>query len=461
MVTFERGKVSDLLDFKSGTVDRELFYSPELHELEQERVFARAWLFVGHESQIPNPDDYFVSRMGMESVILTRDHHGGIHVLLNTCRHRGMRVCRYDEGNTTSFSCPYHGWAYSTDGSLVEVPGGLIGVPQFATAYHGELKKQEWGLYAVPKMHNYKGAIFANWDENAPDFMEYLGDFKPYLDGLLDHRTGREGGSVVVGGVQKWRVPSNWKFSSENFAGDMYHGISHQSVELIGIGPGGRGQTRQGGARRGRSGSSGMAGITSFPELGHTARGAEPHFEEAYPFPQFNTPVGPNDQPEAVAKYFQEVYEQRKVNVAGKRVSWYGGNLFPNLSFHAQFPRTILISHPVSPTEMEMWRWFLVDDDAPQEVIDLARHHFMRYSGPGGMTEQDDMENWNYAAAASMGVIAKRLPYNYSQGLGHTNPGEVLDGAVVSDTMASEENARTLYRRWAQFMDADSWDDLR
>ena len=203
-----------------------------------------------------------------------------------------------------------------------------------------------------------------------------------------------------------------------------------------------------------------MSGITSFPALGHTARGNEPRVEEAYPFPRFNTPVGPLDNPEVVQAYFEKVYEERQTNVAGKPISFYGGNMFPNFSFHAQFPRTILVSHPVNAMEMEMWRWFLVDADAPKEVMDLARHHFMRYSGPGGMTEQDDMENWNYAAAASEGTIAKRYPYNYMQGVGHTIPAETLKGANVSDRGSSEENARTLYRRWAQFMDADSWDDL-
>src|SRR6266404_4138689 len=75
-------------------------------------------LFVGHESQIPNPGDFFVSSMGEESVILCRDRAGKVHVFLNSCRHRGMKVCRYDEGNTPVFTCPYHGWSYGTDGRL-------------------------------------------------------------------------------------------------------------------------------------------------------------------------------------------------------------------------------------------------------------------------------------------------------------------------------------------------------
>src|SRR6476620_5034816 len=84
--------------------------------------FSRAWLFSGHESQIPNPGDYAAARMGEEAVILCRDRTGAVHVFLNSCRHRGMEVCRYDDGNTTVFTCPYHGWSYGTDGALVGVP---------------------------------------------------------------------------------------------------------------------------------------------------------------------------------------------------------------------------------------------------------------------------------------------------------------------------------------------------
>ena len=128
MVQYVGGhSAKQMVNLETGVIDRDVFVSEDVYQRELEQVFARAWLFVGHESQVPNPDDFFVSRMGEESVILTRDRQGQIHVLLNTCRHRGMKVCRYDEGNTRTFSCPYHGWSYSTDGSLVSVPGELLG----------------------------------------------------------------------------------------------------------------------------------------------------------------------------------------------------------------------------------------------------------------------------------------------------------------------------------------------
>ena len=101
----------------------------------------------------------------------------------------------------------------------------------------------------------------------------------------------------------------------------------------------------------------------------------------------------------------------------------------------------------------------MVDKDAPEEVKDALRHYYMRYSGPGGMTEQDDMENWGYASAASKGVIARRYPYNYQQRIGKGTTEGPLPGLI--DSRITEQNVRCFYDRWADFMDASSWDDLR
>ena len=135
----KNGTARSLVDVETGRISREIFVSDELYQKEQEQLFARAWLFVGHESQISNPGDYFASCMGEESVILVRDRQQQVHVFLNTCRHRGMKVCRYDEGNATVFTCPYHGWSFATDGTLA-------GVPHLKEAYDEELDKSEWGL---------------------------------------------------------------------------------------------------------------------------------------------------------------------------------------------------------------------------------------------------------------------------------------------------------------------------
>src|SRR6266852_4639230 len=157
----EQGYRPGLVNMAAGQISREIFVNEEIYREELERLFARVWLFVGHESQIPNPGDYFVSGMGEESVILCRDRAGRIHVFLNSCRHRGMKVCRYDDGNTPIFTCPYHGWSYATDGKLA-------GVPLVKEAYGADFDRTRWGLIEVAQMQNYKGAVFATWDPDAP-----------------------------------------------------------------------------------------------------------------------------------------------------------------------------------------------------------------------------------------------------------------------------------------------------
>src|SRR6266568_4790483 len=144
------GYRAGLVDMATGQISREIFVNDEIYQEELERVFTRAWLFVGHESQF-----------------------------LNSCRHRGMKVCRYDEGNAAVLTCPYHGWSYSTDGRLV-------GVPYFREAYHGTLDRSAWGLVEVEQSYLYKGTVWATWDPEAPPFLEYLGDFVRYLDLTLD-----------------------------------------------------------------------------------------------------------------------------------------------------------------------------------------------------------------------------------------------------------------------------------
>lgn len=438
-------EIDKLVDVERGTGSREIFVDEEIYKSEQSRLFGRAWLLVGHESQVPNPDDFYVSRMGEESVILTRDRQGELHVLLNTCRHRGMKVCRYDEGNTRVFTCPYHAWSYSTDGNLVDRPGALVGVPGFKTHYHESLDKEEWGLIHVAQMRNYKGTIWATWDPKAPPLEEYLGTFRLWLDSALDHRDGRQGGSTTLVGIQKWRVKCNWKFAATNFIGDAAHGVSHKSVNMVGISPSGSG-------RRDKRAAGHYA--FGWPDLGHGGLGFSPRPEEEWEQGEVFARYP------AVSEYFRDVYARRAERLKGETHYQGKGTIFPNTSFHEDQPRTIIVHHPNGPNETEFWRYYLVDSDAPDEVKDTLRHYFMTYSGPGGMTEQDDLENWTYATDASRGVISRQYPYNYQQGLGYSEPYEGYPGAVWCGETVTEQNQLIWLKRWSEFMQGWNWDEL-
>ena len=107
----------------TGKLDRSIFVDEDVYQEELEKIFGRAWQMIGHTSLIPNPNDFFHTYMGEDPVILTRDNKGNLHAMLNMCRHRGNRIIRADDGNAKNFMCTYHGWTYTSDGSLEHVPG--------------------------------------------------------------------------------------------------------------------------------------------------------------------------------------------------------------------------------------------------------------------------------------------------------------------------------------------------
>ena len=139
-----------LVDVEQGLVSRRIFIEPEIYAQELEQIFARCWLFLCHESQIPQPGDFFSTSMGEDPVLVVRDSQGQVHAFLNVCRHRGNRLCRADLGNAATFTCAYHGWTYGNDGQLV-------GVPYLREAYHGELDRERWGLDARGAVRQLQG----------------------------------------------------------------------------------------------------------------------------------------------------------------------------------------------------------------------------------------------------------------------------------------------------------------
>ncbi len=113
----------DLSQFiQPGRVHRQIYTDPAIFELELERIFGVAWIYVGHESQVKNPGDYFRSFIGRKPVVLVRDAGGAIRVIHNQCAHRGSMVVANDKGNASEFQCCYHGWTYHLDGRLKAVP---------------------------------------------------------------------------------------------------------------------------------------------------------------------------------------------------------------------------------------------------------------------------------------------------------------------------------------------------
>jgi phenylpropionate dioxygenase-like ring-hydroxylating dioxygenase large terminal subunit len=424
-----------LVDNERGLLDRRMFVDPDVYQQELEKIFGRAWLLIGHDSLVPNPNDFFLTYMGEDPVILTRDAKGEVHAFLNMCMHRGNRVARADDGNAKNFMCTYHGWTYSNEGKLVSVPG-------LQEAYYGELDVDKLGLVSVAQIDTCAGLIFATWDAQAPSLEDYLGDFRWYLDWMFNRRDS----GVELLGPDKWIMPSNWKFPTDNFAGDTYHipytHLAAMSTMMKAAGAPGFDVAAYWDTPGGYSVAAGN---------GH---GLMTNWSDEDTVPGNVLNASPRQQ-----QYNEQVQPEleRRLGLRATRMGMFIGSAFPNVSFH---PATaVRICHPRGPLETEIWTFILQDRDAPDDIKQLGRRSAQLTFGVSGMFEVDDMNNFKQCTESGLSIIGRKHPQVLSLGLGHERALDSLPGTVAGKWI-NEVPQRSLYARWQEFMDAQSWKDI-
>ncbi len=432
-----RNEMRGMVDHERGLVDRRIYTDPDIYQMEMEQIFARAWLFMCHESQIPNPGDFFLNFMGEDRVIVVRNNEGGISVLVNSCRHRGNAVCRADEGHATSFMCTYHGWTY-------DLKGALVGVPGFKEVYHEELDRESWGLINAAQVESYKGMVFANMDPEAPTLYDYLGEAGRFgLDIFTE-----QGDMEAIPGVHKFTINCNWKFPSDNTP-DHYHGATtHISATISGHTiPSGR--VSQGANRRFAPGRLNIGqGATLLSDYGH---GMAARFQvEGWEDRVAGDPLN---------QWRLDPEIREKLGPVGSKVARGHLNVFPNLFVPSD--TNVAIRMPKGPMKSEIWMWTFVDKRHPKDVRDKLRAYSGTHFGPVGLFEQDDGENWDQSTIAMRGVVSGRYPLNYQMNVGR---GEVIldeDGPPRVDGHCTEHAQLWTYRNWATWMGAENWADLK
>ena len=196
-----------------------VYAEPAIFEAELARIWYRTWVYVGHASEIPRPNDFVMKSIGPQAVIMTRDSAGRIHLLLNRCSHRGNQICLTQKGSARSFTCPYHGWNFTNQGELRGVP--------YPSGYEG-VDKGQLGLGRVPRIDSYKGFVFGSFAAHGPSLEQHLGAAREAIDRLVANSP--EGEIEITAGFLKHRVKANWKFLFENETDGYHPQFVHASI---------------------------------------------------------------------------------------------------------------------------------------------------------------------------------------------------------------------------------------
>jgi len=425
------------------SVSRRSWGDEEVFEEEIKRIFSKTWQFVAHESEMPEPGDYVQRKMGLDRVIVIRSEDGVVRVFLNSCRHRGVPLCRADEGNTSHFRCSYHGWTYANTGEL-------RGVTYQPDVYgKNGIDKSTLGLYEPAQVDTFMGLVFANWDPDAIPLNEYLGDLKWYLHAILGKF---DGGMEVVGTPVRNIVQANWKTEGENLSGDGYHTmVTHATAVELGLFA-----TTADLEKLTENLKPRFSGRTVDCGNGHTIRvqrlpveidenmywGYPVHMWESF---DRNLDKGQQEMMSALSVTHGSIFpnasflENFKTNVDG-----------PDL--HARYIR-FTVRYPISATQCEVV-WFLFRPKEADPVWNrLSSLAYLRTNGPSGVFEIDDAENFVGISEASVGAIARELDVTYLGGLNHPQttesvgwPGKVVDGDKTERTL------RAFHRQWAKYM---------
>lgn len=360
---------------------RDIFTDPELFELEMKYLFEGNWVYLAHESQIPEINDYFTTYIGRQSVVITRGKDNQLNALINACAHRGATLCRRKRGNRGSFTCPFHGWTFSNNGKLLKVKD------ERTTQYPEQFNTDgSHDLTRVPRFANYKGFLFGSLNPDVPSLEEYLGDTKVILDQIADQSPE---GIEVVQGSSTYVYDGNWKLQMENGA-DGYHVSSVHWNYLATMGRRAEEGTK---AVDAQGWSKSVGGVYGF-ENGHILLWTNTLNPEVRPIYQ---------QREELKERLGELQAQKIVNQTRNLC------LYPNVYIMDQFSTQIRVTRPISVDKTEVTIYCFGPKGESAENRTLRLRQYEDFFNVSGMGTADDLEEFR---ACQEGYNALAAPWN-------------------------------------------------
>ena len=415
--------VRDLRAPNKFLVNRAVFTEGSLLAQERDAIFSKCWIYVGHESEVPNPGDFVAREVAGRPVIFTRNRDGQTRVLLNSCSHRGAEVCRERRGNQRRFRCFYHSWSFSNDGELVSMPdeGG----------FPAGFRKEDHNLAQPAAVDSYRGFVFATFNPEQEPLVDYLADAKYYLDLTADQAAG-EVGMVVTQGTHEYSMKSNWKLLAEN-SSDGYHAIPvHKTYLDV--------QKTRGDNVAGNTEKDWKESHAFDLGNGHTVTVKQAPWGR--PVARWQPSMGQGTKATVEASY------RRLVELHGEERAQLIANLdfnmliFPNLVINNIMAVIVRTFYPNEPGHMNVTAWSLAPGGEDKAARRVRNESFLSFLGPAGLATPDD----NEALESCQRGYASRPGEGWN---------DVSRGMDKFDPPNWDElQMRTFWRRWDDLMGA-------
>ena len=359
--------IDDRTDDGIFRVHRSALTSPEIFAWEKAAVFDKCWLYIGHESEVPEPGSFIRRTVNGRPMFMTRAADGEVRAFFNSCTHRGAMICREDAGKTKRLQCFYHAWNFDLEGNLVHVPQDQ--------AYSGAWNKEDLALRRPARFDTYRGLCFVAFSDDVEPLSDYLGEAKTFLDTIFDQS---DAGWRVVPGSNQYTIGANWKLMLENSV-DIYHTAPlHKTyfnyAESFTYVP-----VKEGKPRGNRDLGNGHV-VCEYP-----GKGSRPIARWSSMFPE-------EARPEI------EAIRERLVERVGEEQAYRMADcsrlmvIFPNLIINDISALTVRVVEPIAEDKMEIRAWALSPKDESPGQLARRISSYTAFIGPGGLASPDDVE---------------------------------------------------------------------
>jgi phenylpropionate dioxygenase-like ring-hydroxylating dioxygenase large terminal subunit len=416
-------------------VHRDVYIDQEIFELEMEHLFANTWVYVGHESQVPNSGDYFGTTIGTQPILMVRHTDRSVRVLYNRCPHKGTRITTETCGNTGKFfRCPYHAWSFKTDGSLLAIP--------LKKGYENtgfETSHAAQGMTPVRHVKNYRGFVFAKMNDCGPSFEEFFDESLSSLDNMIDRSP--VGRLEVAGGVLRYMHNCNWKMLVENQTDTCHPMVAHESSAGTAIDV----------WKNAPPGTQKPMAVEIFAPFMSPYEFFENMGIRVWPNGHGHTGVSHSIHSDysAVPGYYEQMVaaygEEKAKTILGE--NRHNTVYFPNIMIKGPI-QLLRVFKPISAnrTMVESWTFRLVD--APDLLLERTLMYNRLINAPTSVVGHDDLEMYE---RAQEGLHVNGNEWVNVQRL--YDPTELKQEKAVTNG-TTEWQMRNQFRAWAKFMTA-------